>query len=185
VIKQTTPTCPHCAELEQRNEWLESQLATWDPIRGIRRALPPAGEAAKLLQRVVSRYPHMKEQNVGEHDQVANFLAGLAFVWSLTQTKEPCVKYSGSWWTSEAAMWCTNARLSGRPRTLLPALIASDVPYMLDHSSLFVDPHRSKGTAVDRAAWRRIVNGGELRPAIPVKAVDDRSIGHAKVQAMW
>jgi len=171
-------TCERCADLERRVEWLESQLCIFDATFGIKQSLPSDEEAAKLLQRVVSRYPHMKEANTSEHDQVQNFLCSLAFVWSLTQTKEPCVKFSGSWWIYEASTWCSNARIAGRPRTLLPALIVSDVPYHLDHSSLFVDPYRSRGTAVDRDAWRRVLAGGDLKAATPIKPkVDDASIG--------
>jgi hypothetical protein len=172
------------AELEGRVAWLESQLEIFDVTFAIKKALPSSEEAAKLLRLVVSRYPHMREQNTSERDQVANFKCALAFVWSLTVTKEPTKTFSGSWWTSEAEKWCYNSRIAGRPRTLLPAIIVSDVPFHLDHSSLFLDPYRSKGTAIDRQAWRRLLNGGELRQAIPIKqTVDDRSIGYRKVLA--
>jgi hypothetical protein len=169
------------AELQERNESLRGQLAVFDPCFAIKESLPSYQEAAKLLRLVTSRYPHMKEMNTSEKDQVQNFLCGLAYVWSLTQTTEPVTKFSGSWWLSEAQMWCSNSRFPGRPRTLLPALIVSDVRYHLDHSSLFVDPYRSKGSAIERDAWRRILNGGDLKPAIPVKQTMDHSIGFRKM----
>jgi hypothetical protein len=182
--KQTTTPCEHCAELEQRNEWLENQLATWDPVYAIRRALPSESEAAAFLKIVTSRFPHMKEQNTSEPNQVQNFLASLAFIWSLTVTREAVTKFSGGWWIGEAQSWCASSRISGRPRTLLPAIICSDVPYMLSNDQIFLDPHRSKGTAVDRASWKRILlAGGDLRAAIPVKPPIDGSIGFRKVLA--
>jgi hypothetical protein len=184
MSKQTT-ACERCAELEQRVAWLDNQLAMFDPIYSIRRELPSDEEAASLLRIVCGRYVHMREQNTSAADQVANFKCALAFVWSLTVTKQPTIAYSGPWWTGAAATWCSNARLSGTPRTLLPALIVSDVPYVLDHSILFVDPFRSKGTAVDRGAWRKLLPGGDLRAATPINKIDDRSIGAVKVGGAW
>jgi hypothetical protein len=187
--KQTT--CENCAELTERNaaletrvSWLESQLEIFDQTFAIKQALPTHEEAAKLLRIVTSRYPHMKEQAASEHGQVQNFLCSLAYVWSLTVTKEPVTKFAGSWWIDQATAWCSTARLSGRPRTLLPGIIVSDAPFMLSNDSFFFDPFRSKGTAVDRNAWRKLLSGGELRAATPVKQiVDDRSIGFQKVLA--
>jgi hypothetical protein len=125
------------AELKSENARLRDQLATWDPVFAIRQALPTEAEAASLLKIVTSRYPHMRESNTGEREQVQNFLCSL-----------------------------------------------SDAPFMLSNDQIFLDPFRSKGTAVDRNDWRRLLSGGELRPAIPiVRKVDDRSIGFRKVLA--
>jgi hypothetical protein len=69
---------------------------------------------------------------------------------------------------------------------MIPAIIATGtIPYMLDHGSVYLDPHRSRGVAVDCTAWRRILNGGDLRAATPIKQVDDRSIGPVKVGGAW
>jgi hypothetical protein len=171
------------SELRARNEWLENQLAVWDPIHAIRRALPTDEEAAKLLRVVCGRFPHMREQNTSEHGQVQNFLCSLAFVMSLTMTKESNSKHSGGWWIDQATAWCSTARMPGRPRTLLPSIICLDIPYMLDHSSISLDPFRSRGTQVDSGAWRRILAVGDLKPAIPVNKNLDHSIGFRKVLA--
>ena len=173
-------------ELKQQNEWLRGQLSLFDATFGIKEALPSEAEAAALLRIVTSRYPHMRELNTSEQDQVANFKCALAYVWSLTKTTEPVTKFSGSWWLSEAQMWCSNSRIPGRPRTLLPALIVSDVPFYLDHSSLFVDPYRSRGSAIDRDVWRRLLSGGDIKAALPIKAkVDDGSIGFRRQIPSW
>jgi hypothetical protein len=178
MTKQTT--CPHCEAVEIENARLRDQLATWDPVFAIRRALPSDEEAGKLLKIVCGRYPHMKEQNTSERQQVQNFLCSLAYVSSLTVSREAVTKYSGGWWIGEAE----TARMPGRPRALLPGIIVSDVPFMLSNDQLFLDPFRSKGTAVDLNAWRRLLAGGELRAAIPIlPKVDDRSIGFRKVLA--
>jgi hypothetical protein len=177
--------CERCAALEQRVQWLESQLEFFDPSFAIKRALPNEREAASLLKIVTSRYPHMKEQNASEQSQVENFLCALAYVMSLKVTEKPTITHAGPWWTSQAEIWSTNARMPGRPRTLLPAIICLGLPYVLDHSVLYVDPHRSRGTAIDRTAWRRLLNGGDIRPATPIKQIDDRSIGAVKVGGAW
>jgi hypothetical protein len=172
-------------ELRSRITWLTDQLAMWDPCFGIKQSLPSEQEAAALLRIVTGRYPHMKEQGANEKDQIQNFLCSLAFIWSLTVTKEPVTKYSGTWWIDQATAWCSTARLPGRPRTLLPAIIVSDVSFMLSSDQIFLDPYRTKGTSVDRQAWRRLLNGGDMKAAIPVKQIYDRSIGAVKVQAAW
>jgi hypothetical protein len=184
MTKQIT-TCERCAELEQRNAWLDAQLQTWDPVYSIRQALPSYQEAAALLKIVCGRYPHLKENNP-EQVCVDNFRAALAYVFSLKQTTTPTVAYQGSWWHAEANMWTSNARISGRVRTMIPAIIATgSIPYMLDHGAIFLDPHRARGVPVDRESWKRVLAGGDLLPATPVRAVDDRSVGFAKVASAW
>jgi hypothetical protein len=48
-----------------------------------------------------------------------------------------------------------------------------------------LDPFRSKGTAVDRTAWRRILGGADLRAATPVKQTMDASIGFRHQIPSW
>ena len=185
MSKQTTETCERCAELEQRNAWLDAQLATWDPVYGIRRALPSEAEAAALLKIVTSRYPHLRE-NSPEQVCIDNFLCSLAYVFSLAVTREPTVKYQGSWWHSEANMWASNTRLRGKVRTLIPAIIATgSIPFALDHSVIYLDPHRARGTRVDCTSWKRVLAGADLLQATPIKQIDDRSVGHVRVQSAW
>jgi hypothetical protein len=172
-------------ELKERVAWLDAQLQVWDPVYSIRQALPSNEEAASLLKIVCGRYPHLKE-NSPEQERIDNFLCSLAYIFSLKQTTTPTVAYTGPWWATEGNMWATNARLRGRVRTLIPSIIAcGSIPYMLDHGSIYLDPHRARGTAVDRTSWKRVLAGSDLLQAVPVKAVDDRSIGRVKVQAMW
>jgi hypothetical protein len=67
---------------------------------------------------------------------------------------------------------------------MLPAIIAcGSIPFQLDHSAIYLDPNRSRGVSVDRAGWRRVLNGGDLLQAVPVKAEPDRSIGYVNVIA--
>lgn len=104
----------------------------------------------------------------------------------MTQTTTPTVKYQGSWWLSKANMWISNAQIRGRVRTLVPAIIATgSVAFALDHSVIYLDPHRARGTAVDRTSWRRILAGGDLLQATPVKTVDNKSVGHVKLASAW
>jgi hypothetical protein len=182
--KQTT-ACEHCEGLRARNDWLENQLAIWDPIHAIRRALPSDAEAAALLKIVCGRYPHLRE-NSGPQESIDNFLCALAYIFSLTQTKQPTVAYQGSWWATEGNMWATNARLRGRVRTLIPAIIATgSIPFMLDHSAIYLDPHRARGTAVDNTSWRRVLAAADLLQAVPVKQTVDASIGFRQQIPSW
>jgi hypothetical protein len=181
----TKQTCENCAALEAKVEHLRSQLYQFDPTFSIKEALPTEEEAALLFARITKRFPQMRSPTDTLEDQSRGLRAAMGFVFTLARTEVPMVRYDGSWWTAEAMRWANSARMScPRIRSVLIGVIASnDVPYCLDNSQLFLDPH-GRGKAINPNAWRKLLAGAALREPVPrVKAVDDRSIGFVNEMA--
>ena len=65
------------------------------------------------------------------------------------------------------------------------AIIASrDIPYCLDHSTIWLDPYK-RSLAVNDTAWRGLLNGADLLPPAKVETFVDASIGIQREQTAW
>jgi hypothetical protein len=185
MTKQIT-SCEHCAELEQRVERLKSQLAQWDPHYALKLDLPNADEALAIWRKITAKYPRMVSPSDRAEDQAAGMVAAMGYCFSVKKTGTPTTRYDAGWWLSRATEFQNSARLSGRIRSVLLAVIATnDVDYTLSNSDLFLDVF-GRGKAIDRGAWRKLLAGAPVREPTPGKPpFSDGSIGHVKVGGVW
>jgi hypothetical protein len=174
------------AALRSENERLRDALATWDRNYSLRLDLPDADQALVLWKKITSKYPRMVSPTDRAEDQAAGMVAAMGYIFTVKKTEKPTTRYDGAWWLSRATEFQNKARLTGRIRSVLLAVIATnDVSFTLSNSDLFLDVF-GRGAPVDRSAWRKLLTGAPVRePTVINKPPLDESIGHVKVGGVW
>jgi hypothetical protein len=173
--------------LKIENGRLRSQIAAWDPNFSLKLDLPDAEQALALWKKITSKYPRMISPSDSQVDQAAGMVAAMGYCFSVTATRMPTTRFDGSYWTARATEFANSARMfCPRIRSVLIGIIATnDVDFHLSNSDLYLDPH-GRGRAVDRSAWRALLNGAPLREPTPIeRKVSDASVGFVRQASAW